>query len=308
MRWIALGGFCLVLGACGARSGLRAPLGDVSATDAVQQDVPDRDASDLDAGVMDCRPNPRVLCDDGSLCTTDGCNAMGLCEHTPIVCEDMDPCTQNTCVSDTGCVFSRVECGGCADGVREAFRDRQRYPDIAGCAGGFSLQGLARETSPTCARGAGNDGPNPNGVGCSASDLCAAGFHVCRSSREVAVRSFNGCDGATDGPPDSFWATRQTGPGCGECATGMAAGCSARDCRTDCAPNNDTTNDIFGCGSQGALPRQSCAPLNRFGSNLCGALSQPWTCASNEAGADVRESEFIRKPGPGGGGILCCRD
>lgn len=280
---------------CGARSGLREPRADVLIVD-------------NDAGFLDCRPNPRTICDDRSECTTDSCNAQGLCEHQPIVCDDQDPCTTNSCNPSTGCVFTVTECGGCADGVREAFRDRTRYPNIAGCAGGFALPGLARETAPTCANAAGNNGPNPNGDGCSASDLCAPGFHVCRSSADVAQHSSDGCVGANDAAPSTFWASRQTGTGCLECATGNELGCTSSDCRPGCAPTTETANDLFGCGSLGSVPRESCAPLDRSSNDLCTALVAPWTCNANNPGANVRESEFVRKPGPGAGGVLCCRD
>jgi hypothetical protein len=256
---------------------------------------------------FDCRPDPTVLCNDANACTSDRCNADGTCSHVAIVCDDGDPCTANECVPASGCYFPRTECGGCADGRREAFLDRMRYPDIAGCSGGFQIAGLAHPTSPTCGRAAGNNGPNPSGVGCTASDLCAAGWHVCVSAGDVARHSPDGCAGARDAPPQAFYASRQTGPGCLQCATGTAPDCTNNDCRTDCAPTSATTNDIFGCGNVGSAPEMSCAPLDRSGNNLCSALPPPWQC-SNGPNADVHESEYVVKPGPLSGGLLCCRD
>ncbi len=320
--WVILGAS---LSACGARSSLRVgPVGprDVTSLDAsTLDDVAHFDAAEAqDAGdavaldaadgriAFDCRLDPTRSCDDGNACTTDRCLPSGACAHEGIVCDDEDPCTANRCEAARGCVFSAIECGGCADGVRDAFLDRGRYPDIAGCAGGFSLPGLNREAAPTCARIAGDDGPNANGVGCRASDLCAEGFHVCRSAGEVRTRSRDGCVGAQDGPPGSFWATRQTGPGCLQCATGTAPDCTNNDCRGDCASTSNTTNDLFGCGSLGSTPQSSCGPLDRSGDNLCAALRAPWRCDEPLTEADVRESEYVVKPGPGAGGLLCCRD
>lgn len=200
-----------------------------------------------------------------------------------------------------------VDRTGCADGARESFRDDARYPRIAGCAGGFDVAGLAREEGPACGRRAGDDGANPNGRGCRADDLCAAGWHVCRSSAEVAARSPNGCGGAADAPPASFFATRQSGPGCRQCATGAAENCGSNDCGGNCAPTAAMSNDLFGCGTLGSAPDPtSCGVLDRFSDNLCSGLQSPWRCDGDAAG--TRETEFVVKPGPGAGGVLCCAD
>ncbi len=311
----------LVALGCGSRSGLRVRDGsasermDAAAPDVIDDVIPDSTADSLpdrvmvdDVTVFDCRVDPMRLCDDNNACTTDRCLPDGTCARVNITCDDEDPCTANQCDAALGCRFVAIECGGCADGARDAFRDRARYPDIAGCAGGFELPGLNRDDAPTCARIAGDDGPNANGTGCRASDLCAEGFHVCRSSGEVRARSIDGCAGAGDAEPRTFWATRQTGPGYLQCATGTALDCTNRDCRDNCANTSNTTNDIFGCGSLGSSPQASCAPLDRSGNNLCGELVRPWRCDQPAGQADVRESEFVVKPGPEAGGVLCCRD
>ncbi len=200
-----------------------------------------------------------------------------------------------------------VDQKGCADGARESFRDVARYPRIAGCAGGFDVAGLGREEGPACGRRAGDDGANPDGRGCRADDLCAAGWHVCRSSAEVAARSPDGCVGARDAAPASFFATRQLGPGCRRCATGAATDCGSNDCRDHCAPTAAMSNDLFGCGTLGSAPDPAtCGVLDRFSDNLCSGLQAPWRCDGDAAG--VRERELVVKPGPGAGGVLCCAD
>jgi hypothetical protein len=167
--------------------------------------------------------------------------------------------------------------------------------------------GLSRDVSPTCGRGAGDDGPNPSGRGCTATDLCAPGWHVCRSASDVASRSPDGCDGLRDAPPSSFFATRQTGPGCGVCATGTDPTCTNNDCRQGCLQTDMTTNDIFGCGDLGGFPDAvSCGALDRFSNNLCGDLLAPWRCDGDPAG--LHESDLVVKPGPEHGGVLCCID
>jgi hypothetical protein len=246
-------------------------------------------------------------CDDGSLCTADRCERATGCRHDPITCDDRDPCTADRCEAAVGCVFPATDCRGCADGQRDAFRELARYPAIAACAGGFTRAGLSREASPTCARGAGDDGPNPVGAGCNATDLCAPGWHICRSAADVAAHSPDGCAGVADAAPSSFFATRQTGPGCGHCATGGDPACGSNDCRPGCAQTAATSNDIFGCGSLGDAPQPtSCGSLDRFSNNLCGALRPPWRCDGDPAG--LRESDLVVKPGADAGGVLCCLD
>jgi len=209
---------------------------------------------------------------------------------------------------------------GCADGEREGFLDTESYDHIAACAGAWDLPGITPDTVlPACNLQGGDDGPNPEGVGCSSRDLCAAGWHVCSTWAEVAEKSPTGCAGAVpaDAKPKSlFFAIRQpsyNGSICGEWGDGF--------------------NDVFGCGNLGAGlgPDKGCGPLDRVL-----ASTQPDTCGFNEAepnlgpwecvgGVDshLNEGLHVTKAGcpntscsydgyPVGssdkGGVLCCRD
>lgn len=182
---------------------------------------------------------------------------------------------------------------GCADGTREAFRSQAAQPNIAGCSGAWQVPGVsgASATNPSCGHEAGNDGANALGVGCSVADLCASGWHVCEDAIAVANRASGGvCDPDT-GLPGSIWITRQGQTGEGGGAAGL---CGAQ-----------VVNNIVGCGTLGAVPDGSCAPLNR---NMrfddcapangwdCGAMAEQW-----------REAEIVTKALPDHGGVLCCR-
>jgi hypothetical protein len=198
--------------------------------------------------------------------------------------------------------------GGCADGSREAFRDEGRYRGIAGCAGAFSRPGIAPDAPPACGRGAGNDGAVASGKGCNASDLCEKGWHVCRGAGDVRAHSPDGCAGAADAGPGSFFATGQSGPGCTFCATGKDKSCGPESCRAGCAQTKETTNDIFGCGTAGAVPeRGSCDPLDRFSHDLCQSIGRSWVCPAG-GGGNEREIALVTKTDASGGGVLCCRD
>jgi hypothetical protein len=192
-----------------------------------------------------------------------------------------------TSTSDGAAVLACPRCIGCADGTREGFFSADEFPAIAACDGAWSIGGvLAPATKvPACDRAAGNTGKNAAGVGCTVADLCEAGWHVCTSAAEVAMKSGGSCAGAVVAGAGSFFLTRQSGPGAAECGTG--------------------SNDLFGCGDVGASPdAASCAPIDRFSGNLCSSLPSSWSC-----GADgVAEADAVAKTAVDGGGVLCCRD
>jgi hypothetical protein len=203
---------------------------------------------------------------------------------------------------DDDCNGETDERCDCADGTREAFTDRRRFPTVAGCAGGFTQPGLLFTAAPSCGRGAGNDGAHPDGQGCGAEDLCAAGWHVCRGVADVAARA-TVCD--VPQTPALFFATRQSGSGCGHCASGTeTAGCTAGSCAADCSPALGLSNDVFGCGNVGLASASDCGLLTVGSNDLCSSLPAPWTCGSDGNGEAIN----VTKPGPSGGGVLCCRD
>jgi len=89
---------------------------------------------------------------------------------------------------------------GCADGQRDGFIDRQMYPRIAACSGGWELMGVktARSGDATCGD-SGDDGVNQTGRMCSVANLCAAGWHVCIDPGDVSLSlgGAPGCDTVT---------------------------------------------------------------------------------------------------------------
>lgn len=184
--------------------------------------------------------------------------------------------------SSTDATTGEVSPVGCADGTREALLDEALHPNVAACAGGFWVPGVASPV-PLCDRQGGNDGPLPDGMGCTIEDLCAAGWHLCTSRQEVAAVGIADCN--AEEWESQFFATSQSGEGANTC--------------------NDTgTNDVFGCGDVGYSNISGCAPLNRSTGNLCVELQGAWSC--NEDAYD--EVATLNKPGPDYGGALCCRD
>ena len=290
----------------------------------------------------ECEYRPKTQCDDGDpdtsddRCTSDGdcvgcldrdgdtygsnCDAGPDCDDErrtvnpgiDEVCQNGldDDCAQET--SDSDCVPNPCpsgNCGpGCADGTREGYTDAELYPAIAACSGGWSVPGVFQEYFAQCDREAGNDSTNPEGTDCTASDLCAPGWHVCRTAREI--NTFSGGDGCTPVTlANSFFVSGQSGNGCGYCSVSSDpndAGCTGGSCLSMCYPTSIQANDIFGCGTIGITPAANCAPLNRFGNNLCSSLPSPWTCSAGSNSFD--ESMWVTKGSSESGGVLCCVD
>lgn len=179
---------------------------------------------------------------------------------------------------------------GCSDATREGFPDLVAFPALAACAGAWSIPGLRPDPPVSCNRAGGDDGARPAGVGCSANDLCATGWHVCRTRLEVYERlpaTDRSCAllGAEEG---MLFVTAQSGvPGGGCTETG--------------------TNDVVGCGTYGiGLTEPTCEPLDRSSDNMCFTIKSVggWECPDPDS-----ELTTIRKSDPtAGGGVLCCRD
>jgi len=160
----------------------------------------------------------------------------------------------------------------------------------------WSVPGLVTTASmaPACARGAGNDGRNPNGAGCTVEDLCAEGWHVCRGASELTTLSVTcaeaGIPAVTTGSNGAmFFATRQRG---------MAP--------MGCVPDATTgSNNLHGCGNFGRAEDPGCnPPLDRqIESTVC-ATTPPWACS--ESGTTMTEATVVTKSSSAAGGVLCC--
>lgn len=187
---------------------------------------------------------------------------------------------------------------GCSDGTRETFKDRVAFPRIAGCAGGWDVQGLvfnSETNQPKCGRHAGNDGLYPDGTGnnmrCTVEDLCADGWHVCGGGGDVSNSGATACD---PGPNQTFWATRTVTN-----ATNNACSPSA---------SSGSHNNIVGCGTLGqSIGAQSCGPLNRYMTGNDCSSSSPWECGDSSP-TNIEESAVVVKNGPERGGVLCCKN
>lgn len=271
------------LGACTLdREGLAPPRGD---RDAGADARPD---SAEDACPADPDKTEPGICGCGVRDTDSDGDRTADCEDCAPMNAAVSPAAPEVCNGgDDDCDGSIDEstCDiGCADGVREGFVDTTTHPNIAGCAGGWTLPGLVTTVGPACNRAAGDDASDPLGTGCNVVDLCEHGWDVCADPASVGARSTTGCTGAVAaGDPPLFFLMRQSGPGAGQCGPGV--------------------NDLFGCGNVGtSADPTTCAPVDRAANDQCGALGPPWVCPDS-----FDEANTVRKSGPERGGVLCCR-
>jgi hypothetical protein len=182
---------------------------------------------------------------------------------------------------------------GCSDGTAEVLLS---VDGLTACAGAWTVPGVVVDSEPTCDRAAGNDGINRSGEGCSVSDLCAPGWHVCRDAGDVAVHGGEAaCQRLTPPDPEGvpfIFLTRQRG-------SGDEATCSPDG-------SEDQADDAWGCGTLG-LDAPDCRPLDRHLAILedGGGCADPFDCGEDP----LLEGQNITKREPEqGGGVLCCSD
>lgn len=72
------------------------------------------DMCDVTTGCIN-QPISDTLCDDADLCTTNDVCVNGTCVGTPIVCNDKNPCTVDTC-QNNDCIFTPLNGTVCDDG------------------------------------------------------------------------------------------------------------------------------------------------------------------------------------------------
>ena len=175
---------------------------------------------------------------------------------------------------------------GCSDGTREGYVGAS---SLAACDGYWTVPGITTTTTPSCGRKSGNSGSNASGNGCSASDLCAAGWSVCADHLAVAVAKQGGdaggpCEAAMNPAGALFYATAQPSNGATQCTADGGA------------------DDVFGCGDLAFIPSPaSCLPLNALVAS--NELPKGWL-----VGGDPATERTTVVHAYGQGGVLCCKD
>ena len=156
------------------------------------------------AGTAGCQHQPTTgnVCVDNDACTyEDQCQA-GVCLGVPVVCDDSNPCTDDSCLSDAGCLFqpNSEPCEDDANPCTEDLCVAGKCAHPAGSEGTVCADDGAPCTEDLCTAGAclkvaGNNGAacEDDGDPCTA-DICEGGKCSHPAANEGAV-----CD--DDGEP-----------------------------------------------------------------------------------------------------------
>ena len=145
-------------------------------------------------GVQQCLGGTMGNCVGALLPGTETCNGKD---------DDCDGQTDegSLCPPGTRCiggVCKKAEQGqaGCADGSRELFTDRVKWPRVAGCAGWWRGESLRKaKTGQSC-------GADENNACQAAANLCASGWHICMKNGDPSDLSsrVSDTDCASAGP------------------------------------------------------------------------------------------------------------
>jgi hypothetical protein len=259
------------------------------------------------AGCTGCTSNAQ--CDDGNPCTTDGCSA-GTCRNTakangtscsdgnacngaeacqagacatgtPPVCNDGNPCTNDSCDPSRGCTYTN-NTDPCTD-------------DGNPC------------TNDVCGNGTCKHPAKPNGASCADTTFCN-GEETCRSGVCTAATALT-CD---DGIPCTADAcdetggrcTHEAGPGCcrsdAECADTDACTANERCDRGACVSDPVVCPDVRNCAVATCDPEVGCSATPVPDGTACddgdpctsGEACSAGTCSVAEAGAQAPPTEL----------------
>ncbi len=164
-------------------------------------------------------------CDDGSACTTDDACVAGACVGTEVDCEDNNTCTLDFCFAGSGCLHFGLS-GGCDDGDACTVLDE--------CALGECISGAAIDCS--------------DGDPCTTDAPCEAGS--CAGSVAIVCDDGNACT---------------TDPGCvgGVCPAAVAIVCDDGDACNgveSCQVGKCVAGVALSCSDDNPCTADSCDP------------------------------------------------
>ncbi len=202
---------------------------------------------DVCAGAEGCRNQIAALpCDDGDPCTEgDTCDDSGACAGTPVLCDDEQECTTDSCDPAVGCVHEPADGLSCDDG--DSCTENDLCVDGV-CAGTSTCDDGDPCTNDLCEAGGGCtnepfDGPCDDGSACTEGDTCTDG--ECQGT-PIECDDDDPCTDDECDREDGCQHTPRTGPcddgdSCTEddaCVDGACAGAPA-----DCDDQNPCTVD-----------------------------------------------------------------
>ena len=164
------------------------------------------DACDPQSGCHN-EPQTGMACNDGNACTTTDICEKDVCAGEATVCDDQNPCTDDSCDEQSGCVFTLNNSNPCEDGSLCTTDD---FCDAGKCQGGQTLKCNDGNicTDDVCQPTQGcvylaNQVGCDDGNGCTIGDICAdsacvSGTNICEcaTDEDCAVAEDNNlCNG-----------------------------------------------------------------------------------------------------------------
>jgi len=255
-----------------------------------------------------CDPGAPPNCDDGNVCTNDGCNPASGCTHanntvpcsdgsvctvgdtcsggvcaggSSLNCDDGNPCTDDGCNPVSGCTHSN-NTAPCGDGNACTSGDA--------CNGGACVPGPPLDcndsnacTDDTCNPGSGcvntnNTSPCNDGNACTTNDTCAGGS--CAGGSAPDCNDFNVCTTDTCIPASGCQHTNNA-VACSDgnaCTVGDV--CGGGSCTSGAAANCDDTNP---CTTDSCNPATGCTHSPIAGCcNVDSQCADSDMCSTNE--------------------------
>jgi hypothetical protein len=210
-----------------------------------------------------CTATPKAdgsACDDGNACTTgDACGA-GKCAGAAKVCDDANPCTDDSCAA--GACVNAANTAGCDDGNACTGKDACKAGTCTGDAAAVNCDDASVCTTDSCdatvgCKHANTTAPCDDGSACTSGDACKDG--KCAGGTTVACDDGNAC--TTDAcDPKTGLCNFGSSPAGGACDDGDACtsgdACNQGKCKgtikscDDANPCTDDTCDAkTGCKS-----------------------------------------------------------
>jgi cysteine-rich repeat protein len=229
-----------------------------------------------------CQSTAAPDCDDGNVCTTDKCSPVQGCLHTlntapcddgnfctlkdqcqlgqcvgaqPAVCNDNNPCTDDSCVPESGCIFKTNQ-AACDDGSACTTGDTCKAGWCQGTALACNDSNLCTDDSCDPKSGCAytpNTVPCDDGNACTSGDVCAAG--KCAGPGGVSCDDSNLCTDDSCDPKTGCQHVNNTAA-CNDanactvtdvCAAGKCVGSGALSC-----------TDGLKCTTDGCDPKSGC--------------------------------------------------
>ncbi len=235
-------------------------------------------------------------CDDGNACTdADTCDGSGICKGAvgAVNCDDLDPCTSDSCDTSGGCTHKAAPDGtvckdaGCSDSgfTAKAVCGAGKCgaaPAILSCDDKNGCTTDVCNTLQGCVH-VNNSSVCEDGNACTTGDTCAGGAckGVVKACDDKNPCTDNSCDGSSGCVYDANTSLCDDGNQCttgdvcsvGSCAGGKAPNCDdANPCTNDsCDPGKGCvhSNNAVGCNDGNA-----CTSGDVCGGGICAGSTQ----------------------------------